>query len=233
MVVLFRMYIVRHGETEWNRTRKIQGQLDVPLNETGIKQAGLAAEVMKGVPLAKAFSSDLQRASKTADLILGYNPDILLEKDEALRERYMGELQGEIGPSKKSAPSLETTPALIARCQTWYTRSIMHYMLSRIKQGLPKEEPQNILVVSHGGWITTLLSTLVAMQVVMCGKGVQFGRCLNTGVSIVEYTGETAGRNGFLMGTLVQYSNIEHLKDKDLRYQEVNADELVDQGSKP
>jgi probable phosphoglycerate mutase len=145
----------------------------------------------------------------------------------------MGELQGEIGPSKKSAPSLETTPALIARCQTWYTRSIMHYMLSRIKQGLPKEEPQNILVVSHGGWITTLLSTLVTMQVVMCGKGVQFGRCLNTGVSIVEYTGETAGRNGFLMGTLVQYSNIEHLKDKDLRYQEVNADELVDQGSKP
>jgi probable phosphoglycerate mutase len=66
MVVLFRMYIVRHGETEWNRSRRIQGQLDVPLNETGIKQAGLAAEVMKGVPLAKAFSSDLQRASKVS-----------------------------------------------------------------------------------------------------------------------------------------------------------------------
>ncbi|KIK94280.1 hypothetical protein PAXRUDRAFT_143197 [Paxillus rubicundulus Ve08.2h10] len=232
MVVLFRLYIVRHGETEWNRTRRIQGQLDVPLNETGIKQAGLAAEVMKGVSLVKAFSSDLQRASKTADLILRYHPDTILEKDEALRERYMGELQGEMAPSKKSAPSLETTPALIARCQTWYTRSIMHYMLSVIGQGLPNKEPQNILVVSHGGCIAALLSTLVAMQAVRCGNGVHIGHCLNTGVSIVEYTGETAGRNRFLVGTLVRYSDIKHLKSKDLCHQEVNADEL-DQGSKP
>ncbi|KAF9227768.1 phosphoglycerate mutase-like protein [Gyrodon lividus] len=230
MAVLFRMYIIRHGETEWNRTRRIQGHLDVPLNETGIKQAGLVAEAMKGIPLAKAFSSDLQRASKTAELILRYHPDVLLEKNEALRERCMGELQGEITPSKKPAPSLETTPALIARCQAWYTRSIVHYMTSRIKQGLPLGEPQNILVVSHGGWITTLLTTLVANDVVTCGKGAVIGHCVNTGVSIVEYT---VGENRSLVGDLVQYSDIEHLRDEDLRHQEVNVDELVDQGKKP
>lgn len=58
----FRVYFVRHGETDWNRTRKLQGQLDVPLNETGLKQSMLVGKALKGIPLVKAFSSDLQRA---------------------------------------------------------------------------------------------------------------------------------------------------------------------------
>ncbi|KAF9246382.1 phosphoglycerate mutase-like protein, partial [Melanogaster broomeanus] len=233
MAVLFRMYIVRHGETEWNRTRRIQGQADVPLNENGLKQAQLVAEAMKGVPLVKAFSSDLQRASVTAEFILRYHPDVLLEKDEALRERYMGELQGEIGPSNKPAPSLETTQALIARCHAWYTGSFLHYMASTVKQGLPLGERQNILVVSHGGWIMTLLSKLVANNVVMRGTGVEMGHYLNTGVSIVEYHVETIERNWSLVGNLIQYSDIEHLKDEDIRHQETNADVLVGRGRQP
>ena len=68
MSAQFRMYFVRHGETEWNRMRRIQGQLDVPLNETGSKQATLVAEALKDIPFARAFSSDLQRASKVRTL---------------------------------------------------------------------------------------------------------------------------------------------------------------------
>lgn len=63
------MYIVRHGETDWNRMRRIQGQLDVPLNETGFKQAVLVGEALKGIPFTRAFSSDLQRASKVATTV--------------------------------------------------------------------------------------------------------------------------------------------------------------------
>lgn len=63
MPAQFRLYIVRHGETEWNRIRRIQGQLDVPLNETGLQQAMLVAEALKDIPFVRAFSSDLQRAS--------------------------------------------------------------------------------------------------------------------------------------------------------------------------
>lgn len=64
MPAQFRMYIVRHGETEWNRIRRIQGQSDIPLNETGLRQAMLVGEALKGIPFARAFSSDLQRAAK-------------------------------------------------------------------------------------------------------------------------------------------------------------------------
>lgn len=77
MPAQFRMYIVRHGETEWNRMRKIQGQLDIPLNETGLKQAMLVAEALRDIPFVRAFSSDLQRASKVR--ILTTRPPSLIE----------------------------------------------------------------------------------------------------------------------------------------------------------
>lgn len=72
------MYIVRHGETEWNRTRRIQGQLDVPLNETGLKQATLVAEALKDVSFVRAFSSDLQRASKVARALVSRLPGLIV-----------------------------------------------------------------------------------------------------------------------------------------------------------
>ena len=62
--VKFRIYIVRHGETDWNRTRRLQGQSDVSLNETGLEQSMLVGEALKDVPFVRAFSSDLQRALK-------------------------------------------------------------------------------------------------------------------------------------------------------------------------
>ncbi|KAF8559716.1 phosphoglycerate mutase-like protein [Imleria badia] len=233
MPAQFRMYIVRHGETEWNRIHKIQGHLDVPLNETGSKQAMLVAKALKDIPFVKAFSSDLQRASKTAECILQYHPDTVLELDESIRERYMGELQGEIGPSKKPAPSYETTPNLVARCLAWYLRSIVNYMTSALETGLPvSEEPHNILVVSHGGWIATLLLALRTNGLVTCREGVQIGHCLNTSVSIIEYTGIRNGRDEALVGTLVQYSGVEHLMHADLHLQEVNVDVLEDRGRK-
>lgn len=104
----------------------------------------------------------------------------------------------------------------------------MNYMTSMPEAGRPLEQPYNILVVSHGGWITTLLSALQARRLVKCRKGVKIGRCLNTGVSIIEYLGVPTRRDGVLVGTLVQYSGIEHLIHEDLHLQEVNADVLED-----
>ncbi|KIJ69133.1 hypothetical protein HYDPIDRAFT_164780 [Hydnomerulius pinastri MD-312] len=248
MTVLFRLYVVRHGETEWNKTRRIQGQIDVPLNEMGIEQAGLVAKALKDVPFVKAYTSDLQRASKTAEAIIQYHPSVVLERDQAIRERliaepaplssprkqHMGELQGELGGwGRKPAPSLETTPALIQRCQAWYSRSIAGYMLSRIKEGLPDRKPQNILVVSHGGWIAVLLSSLTANNVVTCAEGITIGHHLNTGVSIIEYAVEATGKERSLVGHLVQYSDVSHLVHEDMRRQEATADVLVDQGRIP
>lgn len=61
-MVAARIYIVRHGETEANRQRIIQGQLDTKLNEAGIEQAKMTASALEKVPFEAAYTSDLSRA---------------------------------------------------------------------------------------------------------------------------------------------------------------------------
>jgi probable phosphoglycerate mutase len=140
----------------------------------------------------------------------------------------MGELEGEVGRSNKPAPSLETTPNFAARCLAWYARSIVNYMMSTLQAGLPTEQPHNILIVSHGAWIAVVLSALRTHRMVVCPRGVEIGGCLNTGVSIVEYVGVRDGV--WPIGTLVQYSGVEHLMHERLHRQEVNADVLEERG---
>ncbi|KAH7905637.1 histidine phosphatase superfamily [Hygrophoropsis aurantiaca] len=162
MSVIARIYIVRHGETDWNRQRMIQGHIDTELNELGLAQAGLAAEALKDVPFAQAFTSDLKRASKTAEIILErQNNSSILVRGEALRERFMGELQGELA-SNKHAPSLETGKSIVKRSVGWWNQTIVKYVTSLTTANQPC---QNVLVVSHGGLISTLIRTLIINKV--------------------------------------------------------------------
>jgi hypothetical protein len=63
MTILARVFFVRHGETDSNRDRIVQGQLDTQLNATGLQQAAMTAEALRHITFDKAFTSDLQRAS--------------------------------------------------------------------------------------------------------------------------------------------------------------------------
>lgn len=88
------LYIIRHGETSWNVMRKIQGATDIPLNENGIRLAKITGEKLADVPFDAAISSPLQRAYKTAQLVLGHR-EIPIETDERIQEISFGDLEGE------------------------------------------------------------------------------------------------------------------------------------------
>ena len=62
-----KIYLIRHGQTDWNRAGKIQGMRDIPLNETGRQQARQLAEGMADRPVARVFTSRLKRARETDD----------------------------------------------------------------------------------------------------------------------------------------------------------------------
>ena len=64
------LYIVRHGETDWNKAHKVQGRTDIPLNDYGRRLAGETAEGMKDIPIDLGFTSPLLRAKETAQIIL-------------------------------------------------------------------------------------------------------------------------------------------------------------------
>jgi len=225
----FRVYLVRHGETDWNRARKLQGQSDIPLNETGLKQSMLLGRALKDVPFVRAFSSDLRRAVQGAECIIQFQSNVVLEKDESIRERYYQDDGGNPG----SVPLAETMSEFSARCLAWYTISVEKYMISMAKEAPFMDRPRSILVVSHGGWVLTLLTALEANGSVVCRKGVEIGYCLNTGVSIIEYTDVPSGGERPLVGTLLQYSGVEHLTNGNLIPLEVNKDVLGDAWWRP
>ncbi|MEO1207983.1 MAG: histidine phosphatase family protein [Cyanobacteria bacterium J06638_20] len=89
-----RMLLVRHGETEWNRQKRFQGQIDIPLNENGQRQGEQAAEFLKDVKIDFAMSSSLSRPKETAEIILKHHPDVTLETTDGLKEIGHGEWEG-------------------------------------------------------------------------------------------------------------------------------------------
>ncbi len=89
-----RMIIVRHGESEWNRIHRYQGQLDPSLSELGLRQAAALAERLKDEPISVIYTSPLQRAARTAEIIAGFHPNIELRRDSALLEIHHGDWQG-------------------------------------------------------------------------------------------------------------------------------------------
>jgi phosphoserine phosphatase len=89
-----RLLLVRHGETEWNRQKRFQGQIDVPLNDNGKAQAQQAAEFLKAIPLNGAVSSPLLRPKETAEIILQHHPDVALKLENNLQEISHGLWEG-------------------------------------------------------------------------------------------------------------------------------------------
>ncbi len=91
-----RLLLVRHGETEWNRQSRFQGQIDVPLNANGEQQAQQAAAFLQAIPLRYAVTSPMLRPRKTAEIILAFHPDVVLETDDRLKEISHGLWEGKL-----------------------------------------------------------------------------------------------------------------------------------------
>jgi broad specificity phosphatase PhoE len=91
-----RLLLVRHGETEWNRQGRFQGQIDVPLNDNGRQQAAQAGEFLKSVQIDSAISSSMSRPKETAEIILKHHPDVQLTTRDDLREISHGLWEGKL-----------------------------------------------------------------------------------------------------------------------------------------
>ncbi|MBE9029505.1 histidine phosphatase family protein [filamentous cyanobacterium LEGE 11480] len=91
-----RLLLVRHGETQWNREGRFQGQIDIPLNENGKVQGAQAGEFLKDVTIDAAVSSSMSRPKETAELILQHHPQVVLETTDQLWEISHGLWEGKL-----------------------------------------------------------------------------------------------------------------------------------------
>lgn len=88
------LYLIRHGETDWNKQKKLQGVTDIPLNAYGVELAEKTAEGLKDVPFDRIYTSPLIRARRTAEIIRG-DRSIEIIEEEALKEISFGDYEGQ------------------------------------------------------------------------------------------------------------------------------------------
>jgi probable phosphoglycerate mutase len=156
---ILELTVVRHGETDWNLTRRIQGQIDVPLNATGVAQARAVASTLRATTFQGIVSSDLMRAQQTAQPNQNGRLPIILEA--SLRERQLGVLEGLlVSEAKVKAKddlkafldkSYITTPEGAETMDAFGQRvlSALTTIYCRFNKG-------NILITTHGGVIDVL-----------------------------------------------------------------------------
>ncbi len=150
-----KLVLVRHGETAWNVEGRIQGHLDIPLNEIGLAQAAAVGARLRGEHFDEIYSSDLIRAYRTASPVVA-NPEIDIVRDERLRERNLGVLQGLTGEEAviaqpaawKVFKSREPDLALAGgESLGGFSRRILDF----VETILDEHAGRRILAVTHGG----------------------------------------------------------------------------------
>ncbi len=144
--------LVRHGETDWNYTRRYQGWSDISLNALGFEQARIVARAIAGEEWDAIVSSPLARARKTAEAIataLGVDD---IAEDADLRERGYGEAEGLTLEEREAKwpgtewPGLESWDVMADRAMVALDRIVERYA------------GQRVLVVCHGGVINAVLT---------------------------------------------------------------------------
>lgn len=141
------IYFIRHGETDFNRHSKIQGQLDIPLNDTGIKQAETARDNLADLEFDLIYSSPLLRARKTAEII-NEKHGVEIVFDDRLKEFFIGSVQGECVKewSDEKWDEVHHHPEN-------FGGETLETFINRVTECFVEIEKlnKNILIVAHGG----------------------------------------------------------------------------------
>ena len=194
-----KIYFVRHGETFWNKEKKIQGQSDIPLNEYGIELAYVTADAMKDISFDIVYSSPLLRAKETADILVK-DRNLEVYTDSRLVEMSFGEGEGESLPEIHTHPEMklynfihnpgeyippiggETFEELYIRCKSFIDEVI-----------LPAEDKYDtMLIVGHGALIRGFIHNITNRPtkdfwiVTHKNCSVTIVECLNGKLSLLE-----------------------------------------------
>ncbi len=177
--------LLRHGETDWNIQRRFQGGTDIPLNSNGERQAVILRETISAWNPDAVWVSPLQRAVKTAELLITGKKDRIRVVDD-LREITFGNWEG------KSIDVLRTTDPLFNEWQEEpFLKAIPNSepteeVFSRVRRVLKvvtECDAKRILIVSHGGSLRVLLAAALGIPLKATWKNFLLSNCSLSGLT--------------------------------------------------
>jgi probable phosphoglycerate mutase len=203
------LILIRHGETDWNRELRFQGQIDVPLNAVGLEQARRVAERLAQEAMHQLVSSDLQRALQTADAVAArLRPRLQLDPllEVALREQHFGMVEGMCVPDIKARhpQAWEQWVRFDAdyAFQGGESNRQFHARVITAVRALARRHPQQTLVVvTHGGVLDMIYRTALGLPL----SGPRQSGIPNAGLNRVRIAGEAI--------EILGWADTQHLTD--------------------
>lgn len=201
--------LIRHGETAWNASKRLQGHLDIPLNTVGERQAAALGRALANEALDAVLSSDLQRARQTAEAIAAPR-GMAVQIHAGLRERcygaFEGLLHGEIAERYPQAYAAWQARDIDARFPVGERaaetlREFSQRSLKAIADAVGTGRYRKVALVTHGGVLECVYR---AAQ----GRGFSHARdfnIFNASINRFEWNGETL--------RLLQWGDVSHLRD--------------------
>ncbi len=181
------LYLARHGETDWNRDRRVQGHTDVPLSDEGRRQARRLATRLEAFEVHALHASDLSRAAETARIVgeaLRLKPTLSPE----WREIGLGELEGRDGPGAHRDFGELVTAAAAQAAPLGEGAETFAAFEARVVEGFARlgrdHAGENVLVVSHGGTLKTLIAHLLGLPRARIDR---LSLRHNAGLSVVDF----------------------------------------------
>ncbi|WP_258360481.1 alpha-ribazole phosphatase [Moorella sulfitireducens (nom. illeg.)] len=181
-----RVYLVRHGETEWNNSGRYQGHSDVALSPRGRQQAELLRERLRHIPLDVVYSSDLSRARETAASIAAPH-GLGVKVTAGLREINFGAWEGmtheEIVasfPCEWEAWRQDPASTIVPGGESF--RQVKERVWQAFNGIVRHEKGRRILLVAHGGSLRVLICSVLGLDLTAVWRF----RLDNTGISIVD-----------------------------------------------
>lgn len=200
------LILIRHGETDWNRELRFQGQLDVPLNAIGMEQARRVAERMSSEPVQLLVSSDLQRALQTARAVAGRAQALDPVLDAALREQHFGLAEGlQVADIRARYPRAWEQwvrfEADFAFEGGESTRVFHARVLAAVRALAQRHAGQMLAVVTHGGVLDMVYRSALGLPL----SGPRVSEIPNAGINRVRLHGEAI--------EILAWADTRHLSD--------------------
>ena len=202
---MIRLYLIRHGETEWNKARRFQGWTDIQLSAEGEEQARLLGERFIKIKIDEIYASPLKRAVATAKPIAEVQGLDVITKDN-FKEINFGEWEGMTAPEISAKYGKDFDDFIVAPEKGVFPGDIsFDRVTSRIKIGLDEilegKKDKNIVIVSHGGIIRLMIKYLMQFD----GEWYNKTWIDNTAISLVEIR-----KHGTLMRVLNDSSHLNN-----------------------